>query len=236
MPDRSAPPCLFEEAVEQFLAFMEPGGRAAGTRHSGGSRWRVARFLCCGRTVDGIGSSDNLEVLVLIWHSRPETAVCASACAWCCSGRGPQGHAASPNPVDVAAAAVSHPEVRRTLTQVFGHPAAAETRLSLAFLVLTAARSGEVRMSRWEEIGLAERVWTTPGERTKTGRPRRVPLSTGAVRMLLTPPLSPPSARAAVHRPGRWKAVGFHPFEADADTEDTRRAARLQIRLARPGF
>lgn len=51
------------------------------------------------------------------------------------------------------------------------------TAKALRFVVLTGARSGEARGARWEEIDLASRVWTVPGERMKAGRPHRVPLS-----------------------------------------------------------
>jgi integrase len=40
------------------------------------------------------------------------------------------------------------------------------TRLALEFLILTIARSGEVRRARWSEIDLADRVWLIPAERT----------------------------------------------------------------------
>jgi len=55
---------------------------------------------------------------------------------------------------------------------------------ALQFLVLTAARSGEVRGAKWSEIDLDARVWTVPGDRTKTGKPHTVPLSDAAVSLL----------------------------------------------------
>jgi integrase len=33
---------------------------------------------------------------------------------------------------------------------------------AVEFLLLTAARSGEVREARWDEMDLAEKVWTIP--------------------------------------------------------------------------
>lgn len=58
------------------------------------------------------------------------------------------------------------------------------TKLALEFLVLTAARSGEVRESRWSEIDLTAQVWEIPAERMKMKRPHRVPLSPRAVAIL----------------------------------------------------
>jgi integrase len=54
----------------------------------------------------------------------------------------------------------------------------------LEFIILTAARSGEARGARWEEIDLDKQVWTVPGERMKRGLAHRVPLSDEAVIVL----------------------------------------------------
>ena len=55
---------------------------------------------------------------------------------------------------------------------------------ALAFLILTAARSGEVIGATWNEFDLAERVWVIPGKRMKGGREHRVPLSPSAIDIL----------------------------------------------------
>jgi len=49
--------------------------------------------------------------------------------------------------------------------------------LALEFLILTAARSGEVYAARRSEFDLKAKVWTVPGPRMKSGREHRVPLS-----------------------------------------------------------
>ena len=53
-------------------------------------------------------------------------------------------------------------------------------KLCLRFLILTAARSGEVRGATWAEIDLEAREWRVPGERMKGGREHRVPPSDAA--------------------------------------------------------
>jgi len=55
---------------------------------------------------------------------------------------------------------------------------------ALAFVVLTAARTGEAIGARWNEIDLAERLWTVPAERMKAGKEHRVPLSDVALTIL----------------------------------------------------
>jgi integrase len=56
--------------------------------------------------------------------------------------------------------------------------------LALEFLILTAARSGEVRGVLWSEIDFATKIWTIPGERMKAGIAHRVPLSSRAIAIL----------------------------------------------------
>lgn len=55
---------------------------------------------------------------------------------------------------------------------------------ALLFVLYTAARSGEVRGARWGEFDLDAALWSIPGERMKSGRPHRVPLSPEAVALL----------------------------------------------------
>jgi len=58
------------------------------------------------------------------------------------------------------------------------------TRLALEFLILTAARSGEVRGARWEEFDLEQRLWRVPPDRMKTKKPHVVPLSEPAIELI----------------------------------------------------
>ena len=48
---------------------------------------------------------------------------------------------------------------------------------ALEFLILTAARTGEVIGARWDEIDLLDKTWTVPAARMKARREQRVPLS-----------------------------------------------------------
>ena len=57
-------------------------------------------------------------------------------------------------------------------------------RLALEFLILTAARSGEVRGAKWNEIDLKAKLWTIPGSRMKVGKEHVVPLSGAAIDVL----------------------------------------------------
>ncbi len=57
-------------------------------------------------------------------------------------------------------------------------------RLALQFVILTAARSGEVRGATWSEIELDQKLWTIPGDRMKGGKTHIVPLQPAALAIL----------------------------------------------------
>lgn len=55
---------------------------------------------------------------------------------------------------------------------------------ALEFTILTAARSGEVRLATWEEVDPSQRLWVVPSNRMKGGKEHRVPLSAPALEIL----------------------------------------------------
>lgn len=89
---------------------------------------------------------------------------------------------------------------RSVVGKVIGHRALSAAKMSafmedlrklkgygprcLEFVVLTACRSGEARLAKWSEFDLVEKTWNIPGERMKSGRPHRVPLSDEVVTLL----------------------------------------------------
>ena len=56
--------------------------------------------------------------------------------------------------------------------------------LAMEFMILTAARTGEVRGAKWQEIDLTTKVWTIPAGRMKAGKEHRVPLCDRALQIL----------------------------------------------------
>ncbi len=56
--------------------------------------------------------------------------------------------------------------------------------LALEFLILTAARAGEVYGATWDEIDLDANLWTIPAGRMKAGRAHRVPLTERSLEIL----------------------------------------------------
>ena len=86
-------------------------------------------------------------------------------------GDGRGGHGLSLLPQDVPAAVAA----------IRAGTASAAVRLAVEF-ILTGCRSGEARHATWDTID--NDTWTLPGERTKTGKPNRIPLSRRAPEVL----------------------------------------------------
>ena len=80
--------------------------------------------------------------------------------------------------------AVPHGEVGRVVGMVRRWTGNPFTKLALEFLVLTAARSREVRCAVWSEMDLDKGVWTLPAERMKARQKHKVALSARAVAIL----------------------------------------------------
>lgn len=92
--------------------------------------------------------------------------------------------------------------------------------LALELQILTACRPGEVAGARWDEFDLDAATWELPGERTKTGKPHRVPLSAPALALLRKLP-----------------RTGAFVFPSTKKGQSMTTAATLKaLRTIRPGF
>ena len=80
--------------------------------------------------------------------------------------------------------ALPHRDVASAVATVRASDAAEAVKLALEFLVLTAARWGEVRWARWAEMDTTAHVWTITAARMKANREHRVPLCRRAVEVL----------------------------------------------------
>jgi integrase len=79
-------------------------------------------------------------------------------------------------------AALSYREIGEFMVRLRALDGVAARALELT--ILTACRTSEVTGARWDEIDMAERVWTIPGERMKSKQQHRVPLSDAAMAVL----------------------------------------------------
>ena len=189
----------FADGLEAVLEIQRGAWRDGGKSEG---QWRASlrdyAMPRLGRMpVDTIGPADVLAVVGPLWNAKRETARrvkqrIGAVMKWAIA----EGHRES-NPVDAIDAALPKNGAKRehhralpydrvagALAKVRTCNAYIITILAVQFLVLTAARSGEVRGARWDEIDFDAMTWTIPGSRMKTGREHRIPLSAAALGLL----------------------------------------------------
>ena len=189
----------FAEAAARVLEQLRPGWRSPRHAQDWVSSLRVYAFPQLGhRPVGEITTADVLAVLTPIWHDKQVTARrvrqrIGAVMKWAVAmGLRPDNPASDvlgqalgrQQAVVRHMSALPHSKVAGAMGTVRKSHAYPATKLAFEFLVLTAARSGEVRLAHWDEIDLEAREWTVPAERTKTHRPHRVPLSGRAMEIL----------------------------------------------------
>ena len=202
-------PLSEKRRAEGVPTFTEAAARVLEQKRGGWrGRWHAQNWLRSmeryvfphigSRAVSQVNTADVLEILTPIWHDKAETARAVrqrirSVLEWAIAMDlrndnpcdrvapvlGPQNdivtHRQALPHKDVAAA------IETVRTSSSGQPA---VKLAFELLVLTAARSGEVRLATWEEIDTAGAVWTVPATRMKAKREHRVPLSRRALEIL----------------------------------------------------
>ena len=188
----------FAEASERVWTDMRSGWRSP--RHAHNWKSSLTRFVfphIGSMPVCDVTSSDLLSTLHRIWHMRPATARrvlqrVSTVMEWAIAMQfrsdnpcerlglvlGPQQDSVRHMP------ALPYGDVPLAIRKVQASRAMVSTRLAFEFLVLTAARSGEVRGALWTEIDIAACVWTIPAARTKANREQRIPLCDRAVQIL----------------------------------------------------
>lgn len=191
----------FAKCAEDLIAAVGKGWRNA--KHKAQWEMTLGDAYCKSirnKPVDKVDTADILEILKPIWQEKPETAqrlrgrierVLDSAKA--------AGHRSGENPALWRGHLQHLLAKRKKLSR--GHHAAmpyadvpafvkrlraseAMSAKAMDFLILTAARSGEVLGAKWSEIDLNEKVWTVPADRMKAGVLHRVPLTDAAVAIL----------------------------------------------------
>ncbi len=150
------------------------------------------------KPVDEIDGGDVLAVLTPIWTVKSETARrvrqrletvldWAVAQGWRLDN--PAGRSSLKVLPKLPKVKNHHPalpygDVPAALERVRQSTADLVTKLSLEFLVLTAARSGGVRLAKWSEVDWESRTWFVPASRMKARREHRVPLAVRALEVL----------------------------------------------------
>lgn len=191
----------FAEAARQVHADLSPGFR--NEKHA--AQWITTLetyvFPVIGkREVAALSASDFARALKPIWLTKAETASrvkqrCDAVMNWCAA----KGFVTA-SPVGVVTQLL--PKQPNKVTRVHHHPAVSwqevpgfvssvlrggvitPTKLMLEILILTAARSGEVREMEWSELDLEKGIWTVPAQRMKARALHRVPLSAHLITVL----------------------------------------------------
>ena len=150
--------------------------------------------------VDAIDKADVLKILKPIWTAKPVTAQFVRvAIEAVLDAPKAKGFRTTDNPARLRGhldhllakrpklsrghhAAMPYADVPGFIAELRQREAVAA--LALEYLILTAARAGEIRGARWSEIDLESRPWTIPAERMKAGREHRVPLPRRAIEIL----------------------------------------------------
>lgn len=183
----------FGTFADQFVAVQAAGFR--NSKHI--DQWKMTLTLYAAALrplpVDAISTDDVVAVLKPIWQSKNETAsrlrgriervLDAAKARGLRSGENParwRGHLSLLLPKRLKLTrghhkAIHYDQLPDFFCQLQTRTGAAS--LALEFLILTAARSGEVRYLTVEEIDRENRVWTIPAARMKAGRQHRVPLT-----------------------------------------------------------
>ncbi len=210
----------FAEATERVVEQKRAGWRNPRQAHDWMASLRRYAFPRIGGVpVSDVTSGDVIEILIPIWHKKATTARCVrqrirTVLEWAVAMElrtdnpcdrigpvlGPQGA------VVQHMRALPHREVASALETVRTSDAIPVAKLALEFLVLTAARWGEVRWAEWSEIDRNAGVWTIPATRMKAKREHRVPLCHRAVEIL-------DAARMARRRS---QSAGLHPRGREA--------------------
>ena len=148
--------------------------------------------------VDQIQSADVLRALSPIWLTTPETARrvrqrIQTVFDWAkaknfCSGDNPvegtiealRKHRKKDNHFK----SLQYTKVPDFIQELRKVPSGVSVRLAFEFLILTATRTSEVLLAKWDEVDLKATSWTIPAGRMKGDREHRVPLAPRCVEIL----------------------------------------------------
>ncbi len=194
----------FAKCASQYIEMQSPSWRNA--KHTAQWTYTMEQYVNphIGTTrIDEVEESDILKVLEPIWLKIPETATrvrsrLESIIGWA-MGRKYREKALNPARYkDNLDAVLPKQKSKRKRVKHFAalpfekmgaFMADLKTRKgfsarALEFLILTNARSIEVRRATWDEIDFTNATWTIPGDKMKNGTEHKVPLSKEALALL----------------------------------------------------
>lgn len=182
----------FKEAAE--IVHAEQKSTWANAKHA--AQWistlKTYAYPSIGnRRVNEIETPDVLKILAPIWLIKPDTASrvmqrMRTVFDWAKAS----GHRSGENPVEGVRSglpkqiesanhhkALPFADVPKFIQSLRASNSNLITKHAFEFLILTAARSGEVRGALWDEVDFGTKLWVVPANRMKAKREHRVPLS-----------------------------------------------------------
>jgi len=188
----------FKDAAEKVHAERKDGFR--NPKHA--AQWittlREYAYPSFGNVpVDQVAGPMIVQALKRIWTSKPETARrtlqrIGTVIAWS-AAHGYREHEAPMQSIRMGLppqskvqknhAALSYGDAPEFVRELF-EAEYTTGREVLRLIILTAARSGEARGARWDEIDFDRGTWTVPAERIKMAKEHVVPLSAPALVLL----------------------------------------------------
>lgn len=196
----------FEKAMDRYLSAKLDAFKNAKHRQQWQNTLAQYALPVLGKMlVQDIGVQDVLRVLQPLWQGKTETASrlrgrIESILSWATVA----GHRKGDNPARWAGNLKELLPAPSKVAKEGNQPALALDDAprwfaalkdrdgmgarALEFLVMTAARSQEVRGATWDEIDLDKALWIVPAARMKMGREHRIPLTADAIALLKSLP------------------------------------------------
>lgn len=192
----------FADCAELYITAHEPSWKNAKHRQQWRNTLITYAYPIIGEMdVADVGLSEVMRILEPIWYTKTETASrlrgrIETILSWAIV----RGHREPPNPalwrghLDMLLpkqskiqtvkhhAALDWKALPRFIADLRKHPA--PSARALEFTILTAVRSGELRLATWKEIDWDEALWIIPAERMKMKKEHKVPLSQTALQIL----------------------------------------------------
>jgi integrase len=192
----------FKQCAENYIASHRAGWRNEKHKYQWSATLSTYAYPVIGALpVQGVDTTLTLKVLEPIWTTKSETASrVRQRIENILDFAKVRGYREGENPArwrgHLDKLLPSHSKIREVehlaalpYAELPAFLASLRTREAIAarafeFLIVTAARTGEVIGARWGEIDLFDKTWTVPASRMKARREHRVPLSARALSIL----------------------------------------------------
>ena len=192
----------FQEAAEQCIASKKPEWKNAKHAQQWTNTLRAYAYPAFGTlSVSALDTDLVLKAIEPIWISKAETASrvrqsIETVWDWARARKYVEGE----NPARLRGhldkilaktakvkrvkhhAAIPYKQIARFIKKLRGRKGSSAS--AMEFMILTAARTGEVRGARWQEIDFTAKVWIISAGRMKAGKEHRVPLCDRAMQIL----------------------------------------------------